>query len=927
MAVAQNTAQCQFRGTFTSASSGNAFANNTTQPNCNVFALTWNSITFSALSIQIEGSDDGSSWTVYSGTSTVARGPNPSTALSGTIIVTPDAKIAFVRVRVTSVTGSGGINYQVYGYSGTSAALGSSAGGGGTCGALAGDVTGTCAANTVVKVNGAPVIANSPVVGTNSSGQIVAASLHTSWVADVGGSGVTINTLICVTNPAQADECPTTAGTNAPAVLGVALGTVIAGGSFFANSTPGSFQLCVFDNTAVLNDIVTTSTTTPGQCHDTGLTSVGTVSLNTPFVGIANDSGTGTREIIFFSPGTFGTKQTTSGTVTNVTGVSPITSTGGTTPAIGCATCVVNNGANTGTTAFTLDASASTSANAVKVPVIAGAAPSSNGAIVYDSTLNNLHAPKSAADAVITQTTATSAGNGNCVNWINSAGSLKLGDAGAPCGSGGGTGGGVLTYSGPTLTILSGTSFCPVGGGGACSATETNVDIDSSAVSTVSNMYVQLSTALGVGNSVVVTWRKNASSQTVTCTISGAVATSCNDTTHSFAVAQSDLLDYQLVFSGTIIITPTITIMSQFGTVNAGVTSVTATAPITSSGGTTPNISATYQGNGSKVQASTGSTITNDCVKFDANGNTVDAGAPCSTAAGTVTSVTATAPLTSTGGTTPVISATYQGNGAKVQASTGTTTANDCVKFDANSNTVDSGAACGNGVTSYNTLTGAITSPATFANNIGLPPTTSWTWDNQGTATVDTTGGYLYFNMSNPGGTNALRVYYRTAPSTPYTVCMAIWHDLSGMPPGNQLSQSSSYYGVFFRDGTGKLIGWEAGTNGTPNFIIQTAKWTNSTNFSAAYVQNAGPYYSYGDFVYRNPALLCERDDGTTNLTWYYSMDGGLHLQQFDQRTRTDFLGSGPTQIGVGVQLLTGSSQIALNGYKVCTEPATATCQ
>lgn len=43
------------------------------------------------------------------------------------------------------------------------------------------------------------------------------------------------------------------------------------------------------------------------------------------------------------------------------------------------------------------------------------------------------------------------------------------------------------------------------------------------------------------------------------------------------------------------------------------------------------------QGNGSKVQLSTGSTSTDHCAKFDANGNTVDAGAACDTASGTVT--------------------------------------------------------------------------------------------------------------------------------------------------------------------------------------------------------------------------------------------------------------------------------------------------
>lgn len=179
-------------------------------------------------------------------------------------------------------------------------------------------------------------------------------------------------------------------------------------------------------------------------------------------------------------------------------------------------------------------------------------------------------------------------GAGNCANWnVNG-----IGDSGAPCGSGGGGGGGVVTYSGPTLSILSGTSFCPIGGGGACSATETNVDIDSSATATVSKLYVQLSAALGVGNSVAVTWRANGASQPLSCTISGAVATSCNDTTHSFTATTGDLLAYQLVFTGTVLVTPTISIMSAFGTSNVGVTSVTGTAPVSCTAGTTPVCSA-----------------------------------------------------------------------------------------------------------------------------------------------------------------------------------------------------------------------------------------------------------------------------------------------------------------------------------------------
>ena len=48
----------------------------------------------------------------------------------------------------------------------------------------------------------------------------------------------------------------------------------------------------------------------------------------------------------------------------------------------------------------------------------------------------------------------------------------------------------------------------------------------------------------------------------------------------------------------------------------------------------------------------------------------------------------------STNGSGQFVAPTVQGNGGKVQLSTGTTTTGDCVKFDANGNTVDNGAAC-----------------------------------------------------------------------------------------------------------------------------------------------------------------------------------------------------------------------------------------
>lgn len=74
---------------------------------------------------------------------------------------------------------------------------------------------------------------------------------------------------------------------------------------------------------------------------------------------------------------------------------------------------------------------------------------------------------------------------------------------------------------------------------------------------------------------------------------------------------------------------------------------------VLSVGGQTGALSA--QGNGTKVQLSTGTTTSNDCVKFDANGNTVDLGTTCNNfalPAGTQTQYLQLTPNTSNGNST-----------------------------------------------------------------------------------------------------------------------------------------------------------------------------------------------------------------------------------------------------------------------------------
>ena len=159
------------------------------------------------------------------------------------------------------------------------------------------------------------------------------------------------------------------------------------------------------------------------------------------------------------------------------------------------------------------------------------------------------------------------------------------------------------------------------------------------------------------------------------------------------------------------------------------VTGVTGTSPIASSGGTAPAISCPT------------------CVTASGGG-----------------ALTATSPVTVSGAGLIAISGVTaeQGNGAKIQLSTGATTTNDCVKFDANGNTVDAGAACGSGgggtvasltgdsvVYNNSASTGAVTlSLATqTANKIFAGPTS-------GGAATPTFRSLVGADLPNPGASS-----------------------------------------------------------------------------------------------------------------------------------------------------------------------------
>ena len=181
---------------------------------------------------------------------------------------------------------------------------------------------------------------------------------------------------------------------------------------------------------------------------------------------------------------------------------------------------------------------------------------------------------------------------GDCANWFSA---VQLGDAGAACGSGGGGGSGgsgFTVYSGLAGIALTGTTFFPFGGGNPASTTESVVQVGVQAAATFAkfgaNLSVALGTTLGTNNSVALTFRKNGSSQTLTCTITNP-ATSCADTTHSFTTAANDLIDVQAVFTGTISATPVFLMSVQVGA-GGGISTNTGSIASLPAAGTAGNL-------------------------------------------------------------------------------------------------------------------------------------------------------------------------------------------------------------------------------------------------------------------------------------------------------------------------------------------------
>jgi hypothetical protein len=179
---------------------------------------------------------------------------------------------------------------------------------------------------------------------------------------------------------------------------------------------------------------------------------------------------------------------------------------------------------------------------------------------------------------------------------------------------------------------------------------------------------------------------------------------------------------------------------------------------------------------------------------------------------------------------------------------------------------------------------GSTMEPWYGARKLTSPPTTGWTWDNQSTATVTSTNEGLRFSVPAAAGQNC-RVYYRTAPATPYTITAAFVPDV--------MFDNYMGFSLLFRENSStKMQALELyhDTSAQSTTNIAPIKWNSPTSAVGSYVT-----FSY---IPMNPVVWMRITDNGTNRLSYLS-NTGVDWSLIHSVGRTDFLTA--DQVGIEV--------------------------
>jgi hypothetical protein len=188
----------------------------------------------------------------------------------------------------------------------------------------------------------------------------------------------------------------------------------------------------------------------------------------------------------------------------------------------------------------------------------------------------------------------------------------------------------------------------------------------------------------------------------------------------------------------------------------------------------------------------------------------------------------------------------------------------------------------GSGVARYTPAGGGGTDVAQYMGiQMEAPPSTGWSWINQGTASTSRVGNAELITAPSAGAVNACRLRTRAVPTAPYV--------LSGLISPTAKKAGAVAWGLFVRESSsGKFMAVRMAYNA--NGLLQVVKFTNASTVSSAPVNEAVGTWPEGTLWYRI-------EDDSTNLKFSVSTDGrGWRLLYTE--ARTTFLTGGADEAG-----------------------------
>lgn len=200
--------------------------------------------------------------------------------------------------------------------------------------------------------------------------------------------------------------------------------------------------------------------------------------------------------------------------------------------------------------------------------------------------------------------------------------------------------------------------------------------------------------------------------------------------------------------------------------------------------------------------------------------------------------------------------------------------------------------------------TGSANSPWGPIFPLTEPPTSGWSWVNQGSATVTEAKGVIHLACAANSSTNSLKARVRTAPTAPYTIT-ALYAGIFDMSDNS--GGGIGECGVCFRQtGTSEVVTYGCLwlNNNTSKF--GGTKWDSSTAVNSTYINTQYPGSTFAWF-------WVQIIDDNTNRVFKMSPDG-QHWITIHSVTRTDHLTA--DQVGIYVNPYSCETAMSLISWK-----------